>query len=70
MHMDVYDMISLKYIQNFNLLSRLLALTVLVLNGSLFRNLTLVSYCRRARICIVFLLRSLRLVVGRHTQLP
>ena len=46
MHMDVYDMISLKYIQNFNLLSRLLALTVLVLNGSLFRNLTLVSYCR------------------------
>ena len=33
-------------------LSRLLALTVLVLNGSLFRNLTLVSYhiyCLRAR---------------------
>ena len=53
-------------------LSRLLALTVLVLNGSLFRNLTLVSYhlTGRARICIVFLQRSLRLLVGRHTQLP
>ena len=51
-------------------LSRLLALTVLVLNGSLFRNLTLVSYCMGEPICIVFLQRSLRLVVGRHTQLP
>ena len=50
-------------------LSRLLALTVLVLNGSLFRNLTLVSYWV-SLYASVFLQRSLRLVVGRHTQLP
>ena len=49
-------------------LSRLLALTVLVLNGSLFRNLTLVSYWPWASRSA--LQRSLRLVVGRHTQLP
>ena len=41
--------------------------TLLVLNGSLFRNLTLVSYWPWASQSA--LQRSLRLVVGRHTQL-
>ena len=39
----------------------LLALTVLVLNGSLFRNLTLVSYWASLS-ALFFLQRSLRLV--------
>ena len=47
-------------------LSRLLALTALVLNGSLPNSCLLLG----EPICIVFLQRSLRLVVGRHTQLP
>ena len=44
-------------------LSRLLALTVLVLNGSLFRNLTLVSYCMGEPICTQLFFSSLNCYV-------
>ena len=49
-------------------LSRLLALTVLVLNGSMFRNLTLVSLTGQADLPPA--LSQAHRDVGRHTQLP